>query len=151
MFVLVWSPEWHVESPGWYTVTAVAIFLVGLFYEWLITFRQGYEQRMHSKRLEEELKIQCDDDLYDVQASQPLKKLLRLTPQHQAKVVNDNFHHLVAAALHVIQLSIAYALMLVVMTYNIGLTVAVIAGAGAGYFLFARLRRNVVINEAGCH
>jgi hypothetical protein len=30
-----------VESPGWYTVTAVAIFLMGLFYEWLITFRQG--------------------------------------------------------------------------------------------------------------
>jgi hypothetical protein len=118
--------------------------------------------------------------------------------RNRAKVVNDNFHHLVAAALHVIQLSIAYvphltqpacssyvplrsptllrtryALMLVVMTYNIGLTVAVIAGAftslhpcrhdhvcisslviagaGAGYFLFARLRRNVVINEAGCH
>jgi hypothetical protein len=39
---------------------------------------------MHAKRMEDELKIQYDDDEMDgVQASQPLKKLLRLTPQHQ--------------------------------------------------------------------
>ncbi|ELR11924.1 Ctr copper transporter family protein [Acanthamoeba castellanii str. Neff] len=127
--VTVLFEQWHVESPGWYTVTAVAIFLVGLFYEWLITFRQGYEQRMHSKRLEEELKIQCDDDLYDVQASQPLKKLLRLTPQHQCA-----------------PLSFSYPRLLDERTSLRNRT-----PSGAGYFLFARLRRNVVINEAGCH
>lgn len=56
--------------------------------------RAGYEQRMHSKRLEEELKIQCDDDLYDVQASQPLKKLLRLTPQHQCVPLSFSYPRL---------------------------------------------------------
>jgi copper transporter 1 len=66
-------------------------------------------------------------------------------------MVHENLHYLVATLLHVGQLALAYGLMLVVMTYNVGLTIAVLAGAGVGYFLFARLRQGLLVNQAGCH
>ena len=48
--------------------------------------------------------------------------------------------HVLQAALHVIQIGYSYLLMLVAMTYNGWLFLAVCFGAGAGYLLFARSR-----------
>jgi len=143
--VVVLFEAWHVNTPGWYMVTAATLFLLGLFYEWLITFRQGYEYKIQSKRFESK------PIAADFISKNNRHNLLRHLPEPQVEAVNKNAYHLVAAALHVLQLSIAYVLMLVVMTYNLGLVIAVIGGAGVGYFLFARLRRNMSINEAGYH
>jgi hypothetical protein len=51
--VTVLFESWHVSTAGWYTVTAVAIFVAAFFYEWLLTFRQGFETRMRSKKSED--------------------------------------------------------------------------------------------------
>lgn len=48
-------------------------------------------------------------------------------------------HHLTQTIMHVVQVVLGYLLMLVVMTYQVYLGVAVIVGAGLGYFLFAGL------------
>ena len=45
--------------------------------------------------------------------------------------------HLSQTILHVVQLLLGYFLMLVVMTYQVYIGLAVIIGAGLGYFLFA--------------
>ena len=47
--------------------------------------------------------------------------------------------HLTQTAIHVVQVVLGYLLMLVVMTYQVYLGIAVILGAGLGYFLFAGL------------
>lgn len=47
--------------------------------------------------------------------------------------------HLTQTAIHVMQVVLGYLLMLVVMTYQVYLGIAVILGAGLGYFLFAAL------------
>ncbi|XP_054986281.1 high affinity copper uptake protein 1-like [Sorex araneus] len=44
--------------------------------------------------------------------------------------------HLLQTALHVLQLALGYLLMLTAMTYNAYLGLALLAGAGAGYWLF---------------
>lgn len=44
--------------------------------------------------------------------------------------------HLLQTALHVLQVVLGYLLMLTAMTYNAYLGLAVVAGAGAGYWLF---------------
>ncbi|KAG7153277.1 uncharacterized protein LOC121857753 isoform X1 [Homarus americanus] len=45
--------------------------------------------------------------------------------------------HILQSFFHVLHLIIGYILMLVVMTYNAYFTIAVVAGAGLGYFFFA--------------
>ena len=63
--------------------------------------------------------------------------------------------HIVQTLLHMVQITISYFLMLIVMTYNVWLFIAVILGAGAGYFLFAKFRgpgtRSVQDENEHCH
>jgi len=59
--------------------------------------------------------------------------------------------HLIQTVLHVLQVFISYCLMLVFMTYNVWLCLAVILGAGFGYFLFGWKRAVVVDANEHCH
>lgn len=59
--------------------------------------------------------------------------------------------HLTQTLLHVIQVFVSYCLMLVFMTYNVWLCIAVLLGAGAGYFFFGWKRAVVVDVNEHCH
>jgi len=59
--------------------------------------------------------------------------------------------HAVQALLHILQVSVSYVLMLVFMTYNVWLCIAVVLGAGLGYFLFSWRRAAVVDINEHCH
>uniref|UniRef100_A0AAY5KRJ8 Copper transport protein n=1 Tax=Esox lucius TaxID=8010 RepID=A0AAY5KRJ8_ESOLU len=59
--------------------------------------------------------------------------------------------HLLQTFLHVIQVVVSYFLMLVFMTYNAYLCIAVAAGAGVGYFLFSWKKAVVVDITEHCH
>ena len=48
--------------------------------------------------------------------------------------------HVLQSCLHVVQVGLGFLLMLVAMTYNGWLFLAVCFGAGVGYLLFARMR-----------
>lgn len=59
--------------------------------------------------------------------------------------------HLILTLLHMVQVTLAYMLMLVFMTYNSWLCVAVVLGFTTGYFLFG-WRKMVVFDEPDhCH
>ncbi|KAI0222311.1 High affinity copper uptake protein 1 [Lamellibrachia satsuma] len=59
--------------------------------------------------------------------------------------------HLLQSLLHVIQIVISYFLMLIFMTFNMWLCIAVALGAGVGYFLFAWSRTAVEDPNEHCH
>ncbi|XP_063066357.1 high affinity copper uptake protein 1 isoform X1 [Engraulis encrasicolus] len=59
--------------------------------------------------------------------------------------------HLIQTLLHIIQVVVSYFLMLVFMTYNGYLCIAVAAGAGVGYFLFSWKKAVVVDITEHCH
>lgn len=59
--------------------------------------------------------------------------------------------HLLQTLLHVLQVTLSYMLMLVFMTYNGFLCIAVAAGAGVGYFLFSWRKAVVVDITEHCH
>ena len=63
--------------------------------------------------------------------------------------------HIIQTLLHMLQMTISYLLMLIAMTYNVWLFIAVVLGAGAGYFLFARFRgpgtRRLEDENEHCH
>ncbi|EDW99169.1 high affinity copper uptake protein 1 [Drosophila yakuba] len=51
--------------------------------------------------------------------------------------------HILQTFLHVLQVLISFLLMLVFMTFNVWLCVAVLLGAGVGYYIFCAFRTNV--------
>uniref|UniRef100_A0A0X3PLW7 Copper transport protein n=1 Tax=Schistocephalus solidus TaxID=70667 RepID=A0A0X3PLW7_SCHSO len=57
--------------------------------------------------------------------------------------------HLMQTGLHVLHLIISYLAMLIVMTYNVYMFLAIVLGALFGYFIFFR-RRFVLFNEQDC-
>ncbi|TGZ59498.1 hypothetical protein CRM22_009008 [Opisthorchis felineus] len=59
--------------------------------------------------------------------------------------------HMVQTLLHLIHMFIAYMLMLVVMTYNVYMLIAVISGFTLGYFAFARQRPLLLRSHTCCH
>ncbi|XP_054468961.1 high affinity copper uptake protein 1 [Anoplopoma fimbria] len=59
--------------------------------------------------------------------------------------------HFLQTLLHIIQVVVSYLLMLVFMTYNAYLCIAVAAGAGMGYFLFSWRKAVVVDITEHCH
>ncbi|KAG8142041.1 putative High affinity copper uptake protein [Naja naja] len=59
--------------------------------------------------------------------------------------------HLFQTVLHILQVVVSYFLMLIFMTYNAYLCIAVAAGAGAGYFFFSWKKAVVVDITEHCH
>ncbi|ESP04505.1 hypothetical protein LOTGIDRAFT_136112 [Lottia gigantea] len=59
--------------------------------------------------------------------------------------------HFIQTLLHMLQVFISYCLMLVFMTYNVWLCLAIILGAGAGYFIFGWRRAVIVDVNEHCH
>ncbi|XP_054986292.1 high affinity copper uptake protein 1-like [Sorex araneus] len=94
-------------------VAFLAVFLLALAYEGL-------------KRARESLLAQCSAP------PRPDGTCPEETPRQQLL----SAAHLLQTALHVLQLALSYLLMLTAMTYNAYLGLALLAGAGAGYWLF---------------
>ena len=65
--------------------------------------------------------------------SEPRSVLARIVGNGQ-----ENAHHLVNACCYTLKLVLGYQLMLAVMTYNVGVSIAIFFGAFVGHFLFAR-------------
>ena len=59
--------------------------------------------------------------------------------------------HVIQTFLHMVQVFVSYCLMLVFMTYNVWLCLAIILGAGLGYFFFGWRRAMVVDMNEHCH
>uniref|UniRef100_K1QSH6 Copper transport protein n=1 Tax=Magallana gigas TaxID=29159 RepID=K1QSH6_MAGGI len=72
-------------------------------------------------------------------------------PQVKSRLSMISGSHLTQTLLHVIQVFVSYCLMLVFMTYNVWLCIAVLLGAGAGYFFFGWKRAVVVDVNEHCH
>lgn len=60
--------------------------------------------------------------------------------------------HLTQTLMHLIQVTVSYALMLIVMTFNVWLVLAIILGATVGFFFFGWIRqRSIDVAENCCH
>ncbi|XP_055989266.1 high affinity copper uptake protein 1-like [Sorex fumeus] len=110
----------------------VAVFLLALGYEGL-------------KRALERLHALCS----------PFPRPEGACPQETPRPQLLSATHLLQTALHVFQVGLSYLLMLTAMTYNAYLGLAVVAGAGAGYWLFggkkAEDSRNLDRNKVELH
>lgn len=103
----------------------VIVFCIALLYEGLKVLREEIIERYQKKK-------KCD------------------TEANQLKIKIFLWPHILQTCMHIIQMTVSYFLMLIFMTYNVWLCLAVALGAGAGYFAF-RWKRPFNALEASEH
>ncbi|XP_042768039.1 high affinity copper uptake protein 1, partial [Panthera tigris] len=117
----------------------VAVFLLAMFYEGLKIARESLLR-----------KSQVSIRYNSMPVPGPNGTILMETHKTVGQQMLS-FPHLLQTVLHIIQVVISYFLMLIFMTYNGYLCIAVAAGAGTGYFLFSWKKAVVVDITEHCH
>ncbi|XP_055989261.1 high affinity copper uptake protein 1-like [Sorex fumeus] len=110
-----------IDSAVAMAVAVVAVFLLALGYEGLKTVRKGLQHKAL-----EEFRATCS----------PFPRPDGARPKETPRLQLLSATHLLQTMLHVLQVGLSYLLMLTPMTYNAYLSLAVVAGTGAGYWLF---------------
>ncbi|XP_062938155.1 high affinity copper uptake protein 1 [Cynocephalus volans] len=117
----------------------VAVFLLAMFYEGLKIARESLLR-----------KSQVSIRYNSMPVPGPNGTILMETHKTVGQQMLS-FPHLLQTVLHIIQVVVSYFLMLIFMTYNGYLCIAVAAGAGTGYFLFSWKKAVVVDITEHCH
>uniref|UniRef100_A0A1L8DEQ8 Copper transport protein n=1 Tax=Nyssomyia neivai TaxID=330878 RepID=A0A1L8DEQ8_9DIPT len=128
--------SWTVSEVGGFVGAAILIFVVAVLYEGLKYLREKLYYDAH------QLEFAQDKD----GSTQNLR--------NNSKPIRQqifNKAHIIQTFLHLIQVSVSYALMLIVMTYNVWLFLAVVLGACAGYLFFGWIRNRSVDITEHCH
>ncbi|NP_001079733.1 solute carrier family 31 (copper transporter), member 1 L homeolog [Xenopus laevis] len=128
-----------INSAGEMAGAFVAVFLLGLLYEGLKISREALLRKS-------QVSIRYN--------SMPVPGPNGTTLMETHKTVGQRMFslpHMMQTLLHIIQVVVSYFLMLIFMTYNAYLCIAVAAGAGTGYFLFSWKKAVVVDITEHCH
>jgi len=129
---------WKIHDVGSLIVSMIGVFLFALLYEALKFGRQWLAEYVATNQTSR---------FGDFEAKSALTRrtntFLGSTP--------FTFWHLLQTFLHMLQTFVSYLLMLIFMTYNGYLCIAVIAGAGLGYFAFGWRSKIVVEVTDHCH
>ncbi|GFO09637.1 high affinity copper uptake protein 1 [Plakobranchus ocellatus] len=123
-----------------------AVFAVAVLYEGLKYFRESLLQR---SLLQSSPRMHYLDGKQMGSSSQEQMVMQLGNTSMISRILSSG--HFVQTLLHMVQVFISYCLMLVFMTYNVWLCLAVIVGAGVGYFLFGWKRAVVVDANEHCH
>ncbi|KAI8750790.1 high affinity copper uptake protein 1 [Biomphalaria glabrata] len=117
------------------------IFFVAVLYEGLKYLREVLLQRTMTPASYAEARLPA--------GSSTEQMVMHVGPSVMNRMLSTG--HFLQTFLHIVQVFISYCLMLVFMTYNVWLCLAVILGAGLGYFLFGWKRAVVVDSNEHCH
>ncbi|XP_028664573.1 high affinity copper uptake protein 1 [Erpetoichthys calabaricus] len=128
-----------INSAGEMVGACIAVFLLAIFYEGLKIGREFLLRRS-----------QVAVRYNSMPVPGPNGSMLMETHKTVGQQM-ISFPHLLQTLLHIIQVVVSYFLMLVFMTYNGYLCMAVALGAGTGYFLFSWKKAVVVDITEHCH
>lgn len=130
---------WTVSSAGGLAGSAIGIFFLAIIYESLKYFREYLFRRSHAS-LHYQTVSNGEDATKIVQG---VKRSIR------KRILSTD--HFIQTGLHIVQVTLSYFLMLIFMTYNAYLCVAIIVGAGVGFFIFGWKKTIVVDITEHCH
>lgn len=141
--VYVLFKEWHVQSVGEMVAAVIGVFIFAILSEGLKLFREyvnSFVKTLNLKLIKPKTTIQGEDR----------SKYETLLPQNSApraskanNHLNELIGHSVLTLLQTFQYIIGYLLMLIAMTFNLWLFLAVVLGMGTGYFLFAWMKKKI--------
>ncbi len=138
--------KWKPTTPEEMIWTFIVIFILAVSYEGLKYYREYLLRiwRLYYYLISNVPKtISTDDENYDgIAAREPVPDIRR---DIRSQILS--LSHISQIFLHMFQCFISYLLMLVFMTYNVYLCIAVIIGAGVGYFLFGWYKQCLIYSE----
>lgn len=126
---------WETDNVGGLIGSMIGIFVLATLYEGLKYWREDLMRKAIAKQqyVANASKANCAEE------------------NKQIQVNMMSFPHAIQTLLHMVQMIISYFLMLIFMTYNVWLCIAVVLGAGLGYFLFGWRKATVVDITEHCH
>ncbi|KAE8285573.1 High affinity copper uptake protein 1 Copper transporter 1 [Larimichthys crocea] len=128
-----------INSPGEMVGACIGVFLLAVLYEGLKMGREALLRRSQVNVRYNSMPLPGADGTVLMETHKTVGQRM-LSPAHFLQTL-----------LHIIQVVVSYFLMLIFMTYNAYLCIAVAAGAGMGYFLFSWRKAVVVDITEHCH
>lgn len=128
-----------INSPGEMVLACLGVFLLAALYEGLKIGREFLLRRSQVNVRYNSMPLPGNDGTIVMETHKTVGQRM-LSPAHFLQTL-----------LHVLQVVLSYVLMLIFMTYNGFLCIAVALGAGAGYFLFSWKKAIVVDITEHCH
>ncbi|CAL9681995.1 unnamed protein product [Knipowitschia caucasica] len=132
-------PGLVINSAGEMVVACLGVFLLAALYEGLKIGREVLLRRSQVNVRYNSMPLPGSDGTVLMETHKTVGQRM-LSPAHFLQTL-----------LHILQVVLSYILMLVFMTYNGFLCIAVAIGAGAGYFLFSWRKAIVVDITEHCH
>jgi len=141
---------WVTTNVGELIGSCIVLFVAALLYEGLKVFREELlvraQQELYQRNSPETLPTNDDTPDNGVGSDQVI---IQSGPTTLNRILNK--WHCLQSFLHIVQVTVSYMLMLVFMTYNVWLCLAVVLGAGTGYFCFGWRKQSTVDVNEHCH
>ncbi len=125
---------WTIETVVGYLFTCLIIFLAAFLLEFLISLRHRFEIQKKKKKQRARRRQQQQ------QRQSREGETFTSSPPPTTTAVERVLGAVDSTCLHMLSLTLAYPIMLVIMTFNYGFAFSVVLGAGLGYFLFSGMR-----------
>ncbi|XP_054719751.1 high affinity copper uptake protein 1-like [Uloborus diversus] len=131
--------EWTTTTTEGLIGSVIGIFILAMLYEGIKFFREFLFKKYFTSLEYSSVSVLGDD-------GKPVTEVHKVARNRMF-----SWPHMLQTLMHVVQMVLSYFLMLIFMTYNVWLCLAVVAGAGVGYFLFGWRKATVVDITEHCH
>lgn len=141
--VVLWFPGWVLSSQLRYVVGCVLVALVAVANEYLLQLRRVLRRESSLKRLESRPDATSSERtqlLRSTSAAAARLPLVQTCAPAWFRSLSADSQHVIHCALHGATIGIAYLLMLVAMTYDLGLFASCILGYIAGHYVYGERR-----------
>ncbi|XP_034487685.1 high affinity copper uptake protein 1 [Drosophila innubila] len=128
---------WVAATVTEFVLSAIAIFVVSFLYELLKFLRENLmrrEARKEAERMAEELRQKSVGNNSETHLAEVREKT------YWQRIFGSA--HIIQSLLNLLQIVISYLLMLIFMTFNYWLCLAVVLGLGVGYFFFGWVKKD---------
>lgn len=132
---------WHVSTVGGMVGSCFAVFVMAALYEGLKVLREYLLRKFN---------VHIRQGTRSYNSAYSTDTMITETFNTVSPRLCSASHYL-QTFLHIVQVIISYFLMLIFMTYNIWLCMAVALGAGTGYFIFGWKKAVVIDINEHCH
>jgi len=154
--------QWVAETDGAMFGSCVFFFVLAILYELLKYYRQIHlnkaqcvvcETNINPENGADNSRGEPSEPSCHSESAKPQQPLQRESGVKRSTIKMFSTAHLIQTGLHVLQVFISYLLMLAFMLFNIWICLAVLLGAGSGYFLIGtkKVTAYTPYNEDHCH
>ncbi|KAJ6648892.1 High affinity copper uptake protein 1 [Pseudolycoriella hygida] len=130
--------QWSINSVFGLLASMLAIIIMGALYEGLKYYREYLFWKTYNS-------------LQYRAVSVPDKPVVNEDTSRVVQPTMLSAMHVYQTLLHILQVTVSFLLMLIFMTYNVWLCLAVVIGAAGGYFLFGWRKSVIVDVTEHCH